>query len=114
MDTYNNAIGTFCETNTASLMYKRCMKLAPHLNALVSFIGYSELLCDLVVVRGNNGELLLNLGLAAGQVDVDNSQLVDAGLRLLEGLLDDALGTQGLRKDIHSFQLWVEGAVPFS
>lgn len=67
-----------------------------YLDALESLVTHTQLLGDLVVVSGNSAQLLLDLGLVGRQVHVDNGQLVDAGLRLLEGELDDALGTEGL------------------
>lgn len=69
-----------------------------YLNALVSFVSYAQLLGDLVVVSGNHSQLLLNLGLAAGQIDVDDCELVNTGLRLFEGLFNSALGAEGLEE----------------
>lgn len=67
-----------------------------YLDTLVSLVSDAQLLSDLIVVSGDNSQLLLDLGLAAGQIDVDDGQLVDAGLRLFVGLLDDAFGAEGL------------------
>lgn len=67
-----------------------------YLDALESFVTHAQLLGDLVVVSSDGAQLLLDLGLAGGQVHVDDCQLIDAGLRLLEGKLDDALSAEGL------------------
>lgn len=67
-----------------------------NLDALVSLVSNAQLLGDLVIVSSDGGEFLLNLSLVAGQVDVDDGQLIDAGHRLLIRLLDGALGAKGL------------------
>lgn len=67
-----------------------------NLDALVSLVSDAQLLSNLVIVSSDSCKLLLNLSLAAGQVDVDYGQLIDAGHRLLIRLLDGALGAKGL------------------
>lgn len=67
-----------------------------HLDALVSLVSHAQLFGDLVVVGGDHSQFLLDLGLAAGQVHVDDGQLVDAGRRLFVRLFDSALGAEGL------------------
>lgn len=68
-----------------------------YLDALVSLVSNAQLLGDLVVVGSDGGELLLDLSLVAGQVDVDHGQLIDAGDSLLVRLFDGALSAKGLK-----------------
>lgn len=72
--------------------------MCSYLDALEPLVSHSQLLGDLVVVSSHGAELLLQLGTAAGQVHVDDRQLVDACRGLLNGLLQGALGAEGLRK----------------
>ena len=55
-----------------------------------------EFLGDLVVVGGEVDQLLLQLALDAGEVDVDGLQLVDLDAELLARLLGGTLLTQSL------------------
>lgn len=71
-----------------------------YLDALVSLVSNAQLLGDLVVVSGDGSELLLDLGLAARQVDVDDGELIDAGDRLLVRLLGGALSAKGLNTNM--------------
>lgn len=67
-----------------------------YLDALVSLVSNAQLLGDLIVVGSDGSELLLDLSLVAGQVDVDHGQLIDAGDSLLVRLFDGALSAKGL------------------
>lgn len=70
--------------------------LKNYLGALVSLISDAKLLGDLVVVSSDSTQLLLDLGLATGQVDVNHGKLVDARLSLLVRQLDGAFHAKGL------------------
>lgn len=71
--------------------------LTTDLDALVSLVGNSQLLGDLVVISRDCSQLLLNLSFAARQVHVDDCQLIDAGLRFFVSLFYGAFTTKSLK-----------------